>query len=352
MPHSITSLVVLSALAFMPAAVAHPHDDPSPTDFATQLSHSFRNAAEHIKPSVVRVGTAEAIPRTSSQHHRRGIPFVEGTGSGLIISADGHIATNYHVIEHADVIIVTLADGRQFEATTIGLDSQSDLAVIQIEATDLTPATFARSNDTHIGQWVLAVGCPFGLSQSYSAGIISATGRSNLGLSRFEHLVQTDAAINPGNSGGPLINLEGHVLAINAAIKTTTGTGAGVGFAIPVDMVRRVCGSLIEHGAARRGYLGVQLQDRDPAVRSTLGPEASLCWIQWVDPSMPAHAAGLQAGDVIEAVNDRSIQSTADLMHAIAVLPPGEMCHITYQRNGVTVTTSAKLAIRPDPQRP
>jgi S1-C subfamily serine protease len=352
MPHCITSLVVLTALTIMPAATAHPHDDPSPTDFATQLSDSFRVAAEHIKPSVVRIGTAKVLHNSTTQPQRRGYPFVEGTGSGLIISADGHITTNYHVIEHADLIIVTLADGRQFEATTTGVDEQSDLAVIQIDAGDLTPATFAHSTGAHIGQWVLAVGCPFGLSHSYSAGIISATGRSNLGLSQFEHLVQTDAAINPGNSGGPLINLQGHVLAINTAIKTTTGTGAGVGFAIPIDMVRRVSGSLITHGTARRGFLGVSLQDRDPSVRSTLGPEASLCRIRWVNPEMPAHAAGLQAGDIIEAVNDRAIRSTADLMHAIAVLPPGEMCQITYQRDGVTKIASAQLAVRPERQRP
>lgn len=352
MTRPIASFALLVTLVSGSVASAHPHQQPTRADFATQLSMAFQDAAEAIKPSVVRIGTAELVAHSTASHRHAGIPFVEGTGSGLIISENGYIATNNHVVADADIILVTLHDGRQFEAEAVGRDQQSDLAVIRIEAADLTPAAFADPATTHVGQWVLAVGSPFGLSHSYSAGIISGTGRSNLGLSRFEHMVQTDAAINPGNSGGPLIDLHGHVIGINTAIKTLTGTGAGVGFAIPVDMVQRVCGSLIEYGNARRGFLGVSLQDLSPEVRATLGPDASLCLVSRVYPNLPAHAAGLQAGDVIQAINDRPIRSSDELMHAIAVLPPGDVCSITFKRGDAVQTTSANLTQRRERQRP
>ncbi|HJN79525.1 MAG TPA: trypsin-like peptidase domain-containing protein, partial [Phycisphaerales bacterium] len=164
MTHSIVSLALLITLASGSTSLAHPHEAQSPADFATQLSAAFQNAAENIKPSVVRIGTAEVVPHTTGYHWRTGVPFIEGTGSGLIISADGYIATNDHVVADADIILVTLHDGRQFEAEAVGRDRQSDLAVIRIEASDLTPATFADPATTHVGQWVLAVGSPFGLS--------------------------------------------------------------------------------------------------------------------------------------------------------------------------------------------
>jgi len=352
MTHPIASIALLVTLACSPALTAHPHEEASPTDFATQLSQAFQHAAERIKPSVVRIGTAEVVAHPEGHRPRARRPFIEGTGSGLILSSDGYIATNFHVVADADIVLVTLHDGRQYEAEAVGLDQQSDLAVVRIESTDLTPATFANPNTSHVGQWVLAVGSPFGLSHSYSAGIISATGRSNLGLSRFEHLVQTDAAINPGNSGGPLIDLRGHVVGLNAAIKSTSGTGTGVGFAIPVDMLKRVTASLIEYGDARRGFLGVSLADLDPAVRETLGPDASLCLVRWVNTDTPAHAAGLQSGDVIQSINNRPIRSSADLRHVIAVLPPGETCTITYRRGDQSRLTEAVLIRRPTDQRP
>ena len=352
MRRTLSSLGISLTLLAAPLASGHPHADPQPLAFADQLSQAFEQAAAHIKPSVVRIGTAEAMPQSRRMRGRRGVPFIEGTGSGLIISTDGYIATNHHVIDGAVAIVVTLHDGRQYEATPVGIDRQSDLAVIRIEAAGLSPATFADPEALHIGQWVLAVGCPFGLEHSFSAGIVSATGRSNLGLSRFEHLVQTDAAINPGNSGGPLVDLRGRVIGLNAAIKSTTGTGTGVGFAIPVDMVERVCGSLIEFGAAQRGFLGVSLGDLDPALRGSLGPNASLCLVRWVDPTMPAAKAGLQAGDVIEAINSRPVRSSSEFSHAVAVLPPGELCQITYRRGDDIQQTEATLTQRPDPQRP
>jgi len=302
-------------------ASAHPHDTPS--DFAANLSKAFQSAAEQIKPSVVRIGTG----KTPVGRHRGMRPFIEGTGSGVVISQAGHVVTNLHVVRGADAVVITLHDGRRFEAEAVGIDHDADLAVLRIDAPDLTPATLAEDAPTQVGQWVLAVGTPFGLSHSYSAGIISATGRSNLGLSAYEHLIQTDAAINPGNSGGPLIDLHGRVVGLNTAIKTTTGTNAGVGFAIPVDMVRRVTESVIKDGHAEKGFIGVTLGER---LDETFGDVR--CFVRAVSPGLPADQAGLRPGDTIIAVDERTVHTIAGARHAIAVAAPGEVCHVLIQR--------------------
>ncbi len=324
--------IATMALLCPAMAAAHPHD--TPLDFATGLSQAFQTAAAHIKPSVVRVGTG----RSQHQRHRGIRPFIEGTGSGVIISDAGHVVTNLHVVAGAEVVVVTLHDGRRFEASLAGADRDADLAVLHIDADGLTPATLAGDAPTQVGQWVLAVGTPFGLSHSYSAGIISATGRSNLGLSAYEHLIQTDAAINPGNSGGPLIDLHGHVVGLNTAIKTMTGTSAGVGFAIPVDMVRRVTESVIEHGRVAKGFIGVTLGQRvDPDDGN------AHCFIRAVTPGLPADKAGLRGGDTIIAVGDQSVHTVAEVRHAIAVTPPGEVCRVLVKRGDQSHT----LAVTP-----
>ncbi|MDP7028689.1 MAG: trypsin-like peptidase domain-containing protein [Phycisphaerales bacterium] len=318
------------------AAIGHPHD--TPIDFADSLSKAFQSAATQIKPSVVRIGTGKA----ATGRYRGMRPIIEGTGSGVLISEEGHIATNLHVIAGADVIVVTLHDGRRYEAEAIGADRDADLAVLHIDAVDITPATFAGDAPAHVGQWVLAVGTPFGLSHSYSAGIISATGRSNLGLSAYEHLIQTDAAINPGNSGGPLVDLHGHVVGLNTAIKTTTGASAGVGFAIPVDMVRRVTESVIADGEVAKGFIGVTLGERVDAVAGD-----TRCFIRAVSPGLPADEAGLRAGDTILAVGDRTVNSVSGVRHAIAVTPPGETCQLQIRRED----RSYVLAVTPIARR-
>ena len=324
-------IALTAGLLTCPITNAHPGHDP--VDFATQLSHAFQNAAKRIKPSVVRIGTGE-VAQQRGERRRFQNPYIEGTGSGLVISEAGDIVTNFHVVANADIIMVTLHDGRQFEAEPIGLDREADLAVIRIEATDLVPAEF--SDEAEVGQWVLAVGSPFGLSHSYSAGIISGTGRSNLGLSRFEHMIQTDAAINPGNSGGPLIDLHGRVIGLNAAIKTLTGTGAGVGFAIPVDMVRRVTDSLVQGERPKRGFFGITLGNRDPAVREQAGAEAPLCFVRSIVDGFPADKAGIQAGDIIVAIANKHVRDLAEVQHAIAVLRPDTPCSVTIQRNNMS----------------
>jgi serine protease Do len=343
----LTLCIALAAgLMACPTTNAHPGHDP--VDFATQLSHAFQTAAKRIKPSVVRIGTGEVVQQRGERRRSRN-PYIEGTGSGLVISEAGDIVTNFHVVANADIIMVTLHDGRQFEAEPIGLDREADLAVIRIDATDLVPAEF--SDEAEVGQWVLAVGSPFGLSHSYSAGIISGTGRSNLGLSRFEHMIQTDAAINPGNSGGPLIDLHGRVIGLNAAIKTTTGNGAGVGFAIPVDMVRRVTDSLVQGGRPERGYFGITLGNRDPAVREQSGAEAPLCFVRRIVDGLPADKAGMQAGDIIVAIANKHVRDLAEVQHAIAVLPPDSPCSVTIQRNNMSHILSVTPTTRPSGNR-
>jgi len=341
--------IVFAAVALVSGgSLAHPHGEAD-LEFASRLSNAFQHAAETIRPSVVRVATAEYTVRRT-RRGRQVVPIYEGTGSGLIVSGDGHIVTNHHVVADADTIRVWLHDGRQFDATAVGTDAEADLAVIRIEAEDLTPATLADPTDVHVGQWVLAVGSPFGLSQSFSAGIISGTGRSNLGLSAFEHMIQTDAAINPGNSGGPLIDLHGRVLGLNSAIKSMSGTGSGVGFAIPVDMVHRVTSSLIGAGHVERGYFGVSLgqfvDDHD----------IPRCIITHVESGLPADTAGLMQGDVVLAIDERGIRSIADARHAIAVTPPGQACLVTIRRGDashrVTVTPMTRPTLQQLRQRP
>lgn len=339
----LTSMIVTASLLSCPCTVsAHPATD-SDVDFATKLSRAFQQAAETIRPSVVRIATSEYAMRRS-RRGRQMVPLYEGTGSGLIISADGHIVTNYHVVADADTIRVWLHDGRQFEATLIGSDQEADLAVIQVDAEKLTPATLADSQDAHVGQWVLAVGSPFGLSQSFSAGIISGTGRYNLGLSSFEHMIQTDAAINPGNSGGPLIDLHGRVLGINAAIKSMSGTGSGVSFAIPVDMVDRVATSLIHGGNVERGFFGIslgQILDENNVPR---------CIVTRVEAGYPAEEGGLLQGDIVLSVGDRTVQSMQDVRHAIAVKPPGQPCEVIVRRDDAShrliITPTTRPSVR------
>lgn len=311
---------------------------------ADQLSLAFGSAADRIRPSVVKI----AVGMGERPWGRgRGRMMVRATGSGVILSADGHVLTNAHVVEDTDAITVILHDGRRVPATPVGLDGGADLAVLKIEATNLQPAELAHTQSAQIGQWVLAVGSPYGLGHSYSAGIVSATGRSNIGLSEFEHLIQTDAAINPGNSGGPLIDLRGRVIGINVAIKTASGAGSGVGFAVPADMVHRVASSLIDHGTVQRGFFGVGLWQLDPNNASdTVEADAPLCVIRSIEPGMPAQKAGLRSGDLLIRINNRPIRSRADARHAIATCPPGEACYVEVRRDNETFTTTVYPADR------
>jgi serine protease Do len=303
-------------------------------DHAKQLSKAFAWSASRIKPSVVEISTGR---RVRSPYIRRDT-IVTGTGSGVIVAREGFILTNHHVIRDVEGVVVSLSDGRQFHARIIGVDSMADLAVLKIDATDLTPATFAPTNNLTIGQWVLAVGSPFGLEQTVTAGIVSAIGRRGLDFAsanNYESFIQTDAAINPGSSGGPLVNLEGEVVGINTAIQSQDGSYLGIAFAIPVDMARNVVDSVMANGTVARGYLGVALQPLNQQIRTALGYSAEPGLI--VDAVMgnaPADAAGLIRTDIITHLNGQRVSDVSLFRRTVALMAPGDSCTLRLFRQG------------------
>ncbi|HEX8090177.1 MAG TPA: trypsin-like peptidase domain-containing protein, partial [Blastocatellia bacterium] len=252
---------------------------PSPAD----LSRTFISVAKQVKPAVVNIDVVEKTKRSSSMRLPEGFPQIpgfppfenqprrqRGTGSGVIISADGYILTNNHVAGDADQINVKLSDGREMKARRIGADPETDLAVVKIDAQGLPFARIGNSDALEQGEWVIALGSPFGLEQTMTAGIVSATGRDLPG-SQFTHFIQTDASINPGNSGGPLVNMQGEVVGINTLIFSQSGTSSGVGFAIPSNLANKVYAQIVKGGKVTRGYLGVHLKPVTPAIARSVG---------------------------------------------------------------------------------
>ena len=305
------------------------------------LSLAFEQASRVIAPSVVYI---TAFQRAEGRRRP-----TRGQGSGVIVRADGHILTNYHVIENATSVRVTLSNGRRYDAEIVGTDEETDLAVIRIDADNLQPATFGDSDDIAVGQWVLAVGNPFGLENTVTAGIISAKGRPAMGLATFGNFIQTDAAINPGNSGGPLVNLSGEVLGINNAITTASGGNMGIGFAIPGNMARSVLDSLLEHGEVRRGWLGITM-DPDPlgaddAARAGYDGQGVL--ITEVSDGSPAHDAGLRKGDIIIGVAGKVVTNNNVLQNAVVRRPPGTLIDMTIFRDGRDRQVPVRLGERP-----
>ena len=270
-------------------------------------------------------------PQTMPQQKR----MVQGQGSGFIISPDGYILTNNHVVGDADKVVVKLLDGREFEATTIGTDPPTDVAVIKIDANDLPVLPLGDSDSLEVGEWVLALGNPFGLSHTLTAGIVSALGRSSVGIADYEDYIQTDAAINPGNSGGPLIDLEGKVIGINTAIYSRSGGYMGIGFAIPVNMAQNIYNQLVEHGNVTRGYLGITIQDLTPELAKSFGlKDTDGILIAQVMPDTPAEKAGLKQGDVIVEFNGEPVDNFAPFRNKIALTEPGTKIKITVLRDG------------------
>lgn len=260
-----------------------------------------------------------------------------GMGSGFVMSADGYIVTNNHVIDRAEEIRVRLIDRREFDAKVVGVDVRSDLALLKIDADGLPAIRFARPDSLRVGEWVVAIGSPFGLDYSASAGIVSAIGRS-IPTERGEDYVpfiQTDVAINPGNSGGPLFNLDGEVVGVNSQIYTRSGGSIGLSFAIPVEVVLEVVTQLKDSGRVERGWLGVYIQDVDGALAESLGldkPQGAL--IAQVEPDSPAGKAGLEAGDVVVAFSGRPIVDASDLPHVVGQMKPGASADAEIIRKG------------------
>ena len=341
--------------------------------YARGLSGAFEKVAKIITPSVVNISSIvkarsqnqpfgfndpffdqfkdffgdDFFRRRTPRHAPEG-PVQQGLGTGVIIDNDGHILTNNHVIGKADEVNVRLHDGRELEAKIIGTDPKTDLAVIKIEANNITPAKLGDSDALKIGEWVIAAGNPFGLDNTITAGIVSAKGRSILGGNYYEDFIQTDAAINPGNSGGPLVNLDGEVVGINTAIFSRSGGYMGIGFAIPSQMVKSVMASLINDGRVIRGWLGVGIQDlTEDLAHSFNYPSTEGALLGDIQPESPAAKGGLKQGDIIIRFDDERIKDINGLRNTVANTTPGEKVEVQVIREGRKKTLKVKIGEQP-----
>jgi serine protease Do/serine protease DegQ len=269
----------------------------------------------------------------------------QSLGSGVVVDAKrGYILTNHHVIAGADEISVNLANGQTLDATLVGSDPETDIAVLQVKDGGLTALPMSDSDKTRVGDFVVAIGNPFGLGQTVTSGIVSAMGRSGLGIEGYEDFIQTDASINPGNSGGALVNLRGELVGVNTAILSKSGGNVGIGFAIPINMAREIMNQLVEHGEVRRGVLGAQAQDLTPELASAFNIERQQgAVVTQVTSGSPADKAGLQAGDVITELNGRPVQSAADVRNRIGLLRIGQQVEMKIVRDGKRRTIRARV---------
>ncbi len=310
---------------------------------------SYADAVNRAAPAVVNVHTTKQVDqprhpffddplfrRFFDQGNREPAQRIETSlGSGVILTSDGYILTNHHVIAEADEIEVLLADGRISAATVVGTDPETDLAVLHIDAEDLPTVTVANNDGPQVGDVVLAIGNPFGVGQTVTQGIVSATGRTQLGLTTFEDFIQTDAAINPGNSGGALIDARGELIGINTAIYSRSGGSMGIGFAIPVTLAQEVMESIIETGRVIRGWTGVQVQQVTPALARSFGLEEQRgALVAGVEADSPAAEVGLRPGDVLLEVDDRRIDDIDTLLGRVTDLDPGDTMTVSGLRNG------------------
>ncbi|MDX1605440.1 MAG: trypsin-like peptidase domain-containing protein [Candidatus Competibacterales bacterium] len=305
-----------------------------------------------VAPAVVVIGTEKRPPWLPQAVPEGATPGIrsEGLGSGVIIDAEqGHVVTNQHVIAGAVRIAVTLHDGRRFAAEIVGADADSDIAVLRIPAHDLSSLPLADSDKLRVGDYVVAIGNPFGLGQTATFGIVSALGRSGLGLERYEDFIQTDASINPGGSGGPLLDLQGELVGINTAILAPSGGNVGINFAIPVNLVERLVEQLVRHGQVRRGQLGIRTRDVNPDARHGQGLAADQgARVVRVDPDSAAAAAGLRSGDIVLAINGRTLKNAEALRNAIGLLPAGARIELQILRDGRFLELTARLGLGSD----
>lgn len=323
----------------VPVFEAGPGSSPAAADPGTV---SLRAAAKAASPAVVSINTSKA-PANNPNSTDPWFRFFfgdqldnqpqTGLGSGVILSPAGYVLTNNHVIEEADEIQVSLNDGRDAIAKVIGTDPETDLAVLKIELTDLPVITLGNSDALEIGDPVLAIGNPFGVGQTVTSGIVSALGRTQLGINTFENFIQTDAAINPGNSGGALVDVNGHLMGINTAIYSRSGGSMGIGFAIPTSTARSVMEAIVKDGQVTRGWIGVEPQDLTPELAQSFGVDAdSGVIITGVLQNGPAAQAGIRPGDVITRVKGRDVKDVPQLLAAVAALPPGEKAELDVLR--------------------
>lgn len=334
------------------------------TSYVVPEGLNFVFAAEMVTPAVVHIKSSLSQQSGSAQQYRS--PFEDwfrdyfgdpreyrgqqrprqSAGSGVIISDNGYIVTNNHVIANADEIEVNLNDNRSYKAKLVGADPNTDIAVLKIEENNLRFVNFGNSDNVRIGEWVLAVGNPFDLTSTVTAGIVSAKGR-NIGILREEYgiesFIQTDAAVNPGNSGGALVDLKGRLIGINTAIATPTGSYAGYSFAVPVSLVKKVVDDLIEFGVVQRALLGIGILDvNDPRMEVEI-EELSGVYVERITENSAAEEAGIQKGDVVVKINDSDVKNVAELQDMVARHRPGDKIEVTFKRDGKFKTVTAKL---------
>lgn len=336
-------------------------------NMAIRPAGSLSAPAQKASPAVVSINTSKGgsnKPQSQDPWFRFFYGEQEeqnpsGLGSGVIVSPEGHILTNNHVIEDADDIEVVLSDGRKTRAKVIGTDPDTDLAVLQIKLDRLPVIVLGQLQDLVVGDVVLAIGNPFGVGQTVTSGIVSALGRSQLGINTFENFIQTDAAINPGNSGGALVDVNGHLMGINTAIYSRSGGSLGIGFAIPISTAKQVMQDLLKNGKVIRGWIGVEPQDLSPELAESfqLPPAGATetrpgVVIAGVLQNGPAAKAGVRPGDVILQVARQPVGNVSDLLNQVANLKPGEPAEVLIWRQKAQIALSLTPAERPSPKRP
>src|SRR5579883_1269349 len=353
MSGTVRSVGFVVALAVGPQALA---GAPIPIIGGTPVT-SVADVVARVTPGVVGISVHSEVqmvnPLAQDPLFRQFFNFrdqpiereTEAVGSGVIVdAARGYVLTNSHVVDNAKKIEVTTKDNRRFTATLIGRDTGTDIALLQIPADNLTAVPIGDSSQLRVGDFVLAIGNPFGLGQTVTSGIVSALGRTGLGIEGYEDFIQTDASINPGNSGGPLVNLQGQVVGINTAILAPSGGNIGIGFAIPINMARRVMDEIIRYGAVRRGRIGVEIQDLTPDLAQALGTrETQGAVIARVLPGSPAARAGLKPRDVVVAVDGVPVHSGAELRDRIGLARIGDIVELTIDRQGVEHTIPVRI---------
>lgn len=328
------------------------------SDSQGQKLPSLAPMLERVTPAVVNIATSGTVQVRGNPlfedpffRHFFDVPNqpqtrkTQSLGSGVVVNADkGYILTNHHVIDKADEIRVTLRDGRTLKAKLIGADPDTDVAVIQVPAENLTAVPLANSDQQRVGDFVVAIGNPFGLGQTVTSGIISAVGRSGLGIEGYEDFIQTDASINPGNSGGALVNLNGELIGINTAIFSKSGGNIGIGFAIPINMAQNVMQQLVKHGEVKRGSLGAQAQDLTPELAQAFNiTNQRAAVITQVEKGSAADRAGLKAGDIVTQINGKPVRDAASLRNTVGLLRVGESVTLDVLREGKARTLTAKV---------
>jgi Do/DeqQ family serine protease len=342
-----------TALALAGVAASGPvlGDPPSQAAEARRLSDAFAAVAERVSPSVVQIEVtvreqSEQVVRWYKNPSSNETPVARGMGSGVIFNAEGAILTNNHVVEDALSITVRLRDGRILPARLLGRDPATDLAVVRVEAKNLVPAKFADSDAVRVGEWVVAIGSPFGLGYTVTTGVVSAKGRGGVGVNSVEDYLQTDASINPGNSGGPLVNLDGQVLGINTMI---VGRGQGIGFAVPSNLARRTADQLVKAGRVQRAWIGVGIQDVTPEIAPELKIDpAAGALVNSVASDGPGARAQLRPGDVVAAVDGKRVRDAQELIRELLAHDVGKTVSLEVIRGGKRYGTKAELAARPE----